>query len=299
MKRLALLLTVVASGCGSDSKKTETMPIAQPEPEPVVEEAEEPVVEEPFDPGDYKVVTPDQLGYKLLDPENDKGPEIAVVHGNPMEGASAFFLKVPAKGKAGVHTHTASYRALVVSGSPKHWLPGERRVKPLSSGSFWLQPGDQAHGDSCDGPEPCVFFIISEGKWDFAPSKVRRIKKSARGDYKLVRSDDLKFSPLNPDQPDGSAIAFADGDPKTGPVSLFIDGKGAPLHSHTSDYHAVVLSGEPSHWVDGGPGEKDALAVGSFWFQPGGQVHGDGCLGEQSCRLFIFMPEAADFIPKP
>jgi hypothetical protein len=99
--------------------------------------------------------------------------------------------KIPAGGEAGVHGHSAAYQAVVVSGTHKHWLPGDKKVKPLKPGSYVRQPGGQPHGDTCTGDSECVLFLIMEGKLDFTPTPdVKEVKD--RGDYKEVAAGDAK-----------------------------------------------------------------------------------------------------------
>lgn len=303
MKRLAILslaLTLIVSCKKSDDKAEEPTPkTAQPEVTPPPE-PEAPVEAKP-DLGDYKLVAMDDLEWAPMDPEQPEGIKLAVVDGNPMEdGQSTFFLQLPVKANSGLHTHTAGYRAVVVSGAPRHWLAGEneKKVAALAPASYWNQPGGQAHGDSCEGPEACVLFVIMDGKFDFAPATdVKKAKPNAA--YKLVKAEDAKFALMGAEG--GPSMAVLDGDPKTGPVAFVIElpaGHAAGLHTHTSDYQALVLTGSPSHWVDGADGENDELAAGTYWKQPGEQVHGDTCHGEKSCRLFAFMPKALDMMPK-
>lgn len=105
---------------------------------------------------------------------------------------------------------------------------------------------------------------------------------------------------MDPKQTTGVKFAMVDGDPSKGPLAFGIESAApfdAGLHHHTSDYHAVVLGGTAAHWVDGAAGKDQRLVPGSYWFQPGKQVHGDACL-EGTCRLFLMMPGALDFIPK-
>jgi len=248
----------------------------------------------------YALVKPADLKWTPLNPSGP-GPEMAVVHGDPMTGGvSAFFLRIPPKGEAGIHTHTSPYRAVLVSGSHKHWLPGEKDVKALSPGSFWIQPGGQPHGDTCEGPDPCVVFIVLDGKFDMAPAP--DAKPGDPGAYKLVKAEDLKFGYPDPSQTTGPKFAMLDGDPKVGPVQLELEVSSAdavPVHSHTSAYHGVVLAGAPTHWADGAAGKDDVLAVGTYWYQPGGAFHGDSCTGTAPCKLFIAMPGGMDFNAKP
>jgi Domain of unknown function (DUF4437) len=106
----------------------------------------------------------------------------------------------------------------------------------------------------------------------------------------VVKSiDDVTFSPAIPSLPDGPQLAVLWGDLATGPSAmLLVLKKGSlPLHTHTSDYHLVVLRGTMKHW---GLGQTEAdakpLGPGSYWFQPGNLIHGDACLVEE-CLVHI------------
>ncbi|HEU0185472.1 MAG TPA: cupin domain-containing protein [Blastocatellia bacterium] len=100
---------------------------------------------------------------------------------------------------------------------------------------------------------------------------------------------EARFVPIDPARPDGSQIALLWGDPAKGPAAtLFKSKKGAgPLHFHTSDTHVAVVQGTVKHWAEGEQ-EADAkpLGAGSYWFQPGNQVHGDSCVSDE-CVIFV------------
>jgi hypothetical protein len=105
----------------------------------------------------------------------------------------------------------------------------------------------------------------------------------------IVPSHEARFAPADPTRPDGAQIAVLWGDPQTGPSSMLLKLKNGagPLHVHSSDYHLVLLAGTMKHW-----GERETqaqaapLGAGSFWFQPGGQAHGDSCLSDE-CLMFV------------
>ncbi|MBZ0237359.1 MAG: DUF4437 domain-containing protein [Deltaproteobacteria bacterium] len=306
--RLAAVLIMVA-GCGGGNKKPQ-----EPTPTPgdmgategaatdteVAEVKQEPPPPPPPPPdtGGYKLVAPGELQWAPLSPDGT-GPEMAVVHGNPQEGAAAFFLRIPPGAKAGPHTHSADYQAVVVAGSHKHWLAGgAKKAKPLDAGSHWFQPGGQAHDDQCVGAEPCILFIVSDGKFDFTADPKAKAPKA--GKYKLSARKALKWTPLDPAQPDGMKMAVVHGDPKAGAFGMLLElppGANAGLHSHTGDYHAVILSGAPAHWLPHEQGEGEAVAPGTYWWQPGGYDHGDRCTGDAPCVAFVWETAAMDFIP--
>jgi hypothetical protein len=113
----------------------------------------------------------------------------------------------------------------------------------------------------------------------------------------LIPDGQAKFAPNDPRNPDGPQSAILNGNPKTGPVSFLLKYKGtAPMHSHTSDYQAVLISGSAAHWAEGKDAEAKAGGPGTYWFQPGKQVHGDRCESAE-CVAFIYMPGGMDFIP--
>ena len=66
-----------------------------------------------------------------------------------------------------LHFHTADYHLVLLQGTMKHWAEGtqEADAKLLSPGSYWFQPGNQAHGDSCLTDE-CLMFVHWSGRRD-------------------------------------------------------------------------------------------------------------------------------------
>jgi len=101
-----------------------------------------------------------------IDPARPDGPQLAVLWGDPEKGPSAMLLKFK-KGGGRLHIHTSDYHLVVLQGTMSHWVKGEQEsdAKPLDPGSYWFQPGNQAHGNSCLTDE-CVMFIKWEGKRD-------------------------------------------------------------------------------------------------------------------------------------
>lgn len=100
----------------------------------------------------------------------------------------------------------------------------------------------------------------------------------------IVPFEAAKFVPVSARLPDGPQLAVLWGDPAQGPSAMLMKIKKGPgpLHTHTSDYHLVILQGVMKHW---GAGETEdqakPLGPGSYWFQPGKQVHGDSCLTDE------------------
>ncbi len=105
----------------------------------------------------------------------------------------------------------------------------------------------------------------------------------------VVPIEQAQFMPVNPSRPDGPQLAVLWGDAATGPSSMllrFARTDGTP-HVHSSDYHLVVLEGTMKHWGEGqSQAEVKPLAPGSYWFQPGEEVHADACLSDE-CLMFV------------
>jgi uncharacterized protein DUF4437 len=112
---------------------------------------------------------------------------------------------------------------------------------------------------------------------------------------------DVKWTPLVPELGDkGPQISVVFGDLKKGPVGLLMKnpaGARPGPHTHTSDYWAVVVSGQMQDFL---PGEGDSarkLGAGSWWKQPGKAAHDNHCVEGSECVAFIYMPKGFDFAP--
>ena len=117
------------------------------------------------------IVTPFQeVKFTPVDPAKPDGAQIAVLYGDPEKGPSAMLLKFK-KGSNALHIHSSDYHLVVVQGTMKHLEKGDQEAdaKPLSPGSYWFQPGDQAHAGSCL-TEECIMFVKWEGKRDGRPA---------------------------------------------------------------------------------------------------------------------------------
>lgn len=114
-----------------------------------------------------EVVVPfEEARFVPLDPARPEGPAMAVLRGDPDHGPSDMLLKLK-KGGGRLHVHTSDYHLVLLQGTMKHWFAGESEegAKPLGPGSYWFQPGNQAHADSCLTDE-CLMFIKWDGKRD-------------------------------------------------------------------------------------------------------------------------------------
>ncbi len=112
------------------------------------------------------VVPYEAARFTPLDPSRPDGAQIAVLWGDPATGPSSMLMKF-AKSDGVMHVHSSDYHLVLLEGSMRHSAPGEDPAKlpALGPGSFWYQPGEQAHADSCLS-EQCVMFIQWAGARD-------------------------------------------------------------------------------------------------------------------------------------
>jgi len=70
----------------------------------------------------------------------------------------------------------------------------------------------------------------------------------------------------------------------------------SPVHRHSHEYHAVVLSGTI---VNSEIGEKDiTMNAGSYWYQIGDVKHVTKCVSKDGCMVFLSQPKNFDFMPE-
>lgn len=68
----------------------------------------------------------------------------------------------------------------------------------------------------------------------------------------------------------------------------------SPVHAHTQDYYAIVISGVV---VNNQPGQTDVpLATGSYWFQRGEENHVTKCISKVECVFVTNQSDKFDFI---
>ncbi len=114
----------------------------------------------------------------------------------------------------------------------------------------------------------------------------------------MISLDEVEWQPIR----EGSVVdvAVLSGNPAIGAnvrLIRFPAGFVAPVHAHTGDYNGVVVKGTWRHWFDE-TGEEQELPPGSYVFQPGGEMHGDACVGPENCIMLLQQSVFADFIPQ-
>jgi quercetin dioxygenase-like cupin family protein len=84
----------------------------------------------------------------------------------PADGAQGRFVRIPANGRLPLHTHTATVRVVVISGTYVYGPRGEPERR-FGAGSFIVTPGGLAHVAGC--AEACLYYEEVAGKPDYVP----------------------------------------------------------------------------------------------------------------------------------
>jgi hypothetical protein len=102
----------------------------------------------------------------------------------------------------------------------------------------------------------------------------------------------------SPDIPTQLTVLWGDRDRdgSFGQLVTMPPGFDSGLHSHSGDYHGVLVSGTWVHLDAKGEGEKTPLGPGSYVRQAGGELHVDKCVSTEPCVLFTFQYSRADVI---
>ncbi len=100
------------------------------------------------------------------------GPEVSPVMGDFSSGQHVTLVRFAPGMKTPVHTHSHSYTGVVLSGTTRHYVPGQKDTEvELPAGSHWSIPGNQEHISECLGDEECVMVLYQSDKFDFMPTE--------------------------------------------------------------------------------------------------------------------------------
>ncbi len=104
--------------------------------------------------------------------ENVMGPiNFANAYGSRETGPHGTFGQFPANFETPEHTHSHSYRAIVLKGQMTNPFNGEENAPVMGPGSYWAVAAGEAHSTACVSDTPCEFFMYSDSAFDFAPTE--------------------------------------------------------------------------------------------------------------------------------
>jgi quercetin dioxygenase-like cupin family protein len=93
------------------------------------------------------------------------GVKMAVIHGNPKEGAFQALIDFPAGMTTNVHTHTAAFSGALVSGTHQRG-PSPDALLTLTEGSVWSEPSNAPHMEKCGDQSRCILAVSMDGPLD-------------------------------------------------------------------------------------------------------------------------------------
>ncbi len=100
--------------------------------------------------------------------ETPIGPMASPVSGDFTRGAHITYLRFPAGAKTPLHTHSADYVGIVLSGNTRHTVKGIAETQRLlPPGSHWFMPANVEHVSECVPGAECVMALIQDEKFDF------------------------------------------------------------------------------------------------------------------------------------
>ena len=220
-------------------------------------------------------------------PEAPDGPQMAMLRGNPAEGAFTFMAKFPAGYVSDVHSHSNDFAGVVVSGTLHHGRSADDFVS-MTAGDTLAQPGSEVHYTACAEETECIIVGHMGGAMDTLPADA-----PAEGELSMVitAADQVEFTPLNPKAPEGPGMFVIHGDRSAGAFQALVKfpaGAASPDHNHTHTYSAAVLKGTVKH-------SEGNLSSGSAWSNVGGTNHVTACeSADGDCIFFASMDGAFD-----
>ena len=99
------------------------------------------------------------------------GPQVSPVIGDFSKGEHVTYVKFTAGMTTSLHTHTADYVGIVITGVTMHWEPGKSETeKQLSTGAHWFMPADVRHVSECLPGAECIMALYQSRPMDFLPT---------------------------------------------------------------------------------------------------------------------------------
>ena len=289
--RISLIaLAVLGTGCAAKTAPKESVPV---EPSEAPSEAAEAVTESEETQAPAAVTSHTlaaDVAWNPAFPDREVSPEMALVAGNPKEGAFTFMVRFPAGHKEDIHSHPADFTGIVTSGVVNHGRSADE-FDSISEGSVFVQPAEEVHYTACANDEPCSFVGHLSGPMVMNPAEA---PEEGEMQYRVIDAEGVGYEALNPQQPQGPKMAVLVGDRTAGAFQALVNlpaGASGPMHYHSSTYSAVLLMGA----VETADGTR--LPAGSYWTTAGGEPHITSCVSESACVFYAVMEGAFDMVP--
>ena len=106
-----------------------------------------------------------EIDWKLIRPDMEKGPRWTILHGNPKEGPFDAIISVPGGFETNIHTHSHPFVGAIVAGN-HHRGPDAENLVSLTRGGVWSEKPDHPHMEKCVSEEGCIFVASFDGPLD-------------------------------------------------------------------------------------------------------------------------------------
>ncbi len=102
-----------------------------------------------------------QSEIQWVQPYGPTGPTFGFVQGSfgKLGTPASMFIKFPAGGDSGWHDHDGDYEGVVLKGTFTEQQKGEARETLLPTGSYFTQPGKEAHRNGCTKDADCFLYV--------------------------------------------------------------------------------------------------------------------------------------------
>ncbi len=230
------------------------------------------------------------------------GMKVAVVSEDPVSGAKAMFVQLPA-GKAPdprllYHYHTDTVHTYVISGAIGSTINGKQYV--ARAGDYARMPASASHADTADippaGTRPsagAILFMVTEGSRGGAPARfdtvaVNDAQAELEGEKPTATTTHglpglFKASELKWEEGTGTLaglkVSLLSENPVSGARAMFVKlpaGKTSDprlqYHYHTDTVHTYVISGSIATVVNG---KQFVAKAGDYTRMPANAIHAD------------------------
>ena len=215
--------------------------------------------------GSQEVVLTSEVEWEQLNPaRGDKSPQAGTLWGDLTGTVPTGFLARFVDGfSSPPHIHTATYRAVVISGSIHNDDP-EAADMWMPAGSFWTQPNGEVHITAAKGATNVALVEIDRGPYLVLPAE--EAFDSGERPINVDASNIVWVDPPGmPASANGPKVAYLWGNLQDGQSNgTFVKlpaGFTGTIHSHGSTFRAVVVKGQPQYLGD----DVKTLEPGSYF----------------------------------
>ena len=100
--------------------------------------------------------------------ETPIGVFVSPISGDMTKGKHITYFRFAAGMATPVHAHAHSYVGIVLTGTARHWVPGQPETRTdLAPGAHWSMPAGQEHVSECLPGVDCIMAVVQEGAFDF------------------------------------------------------------------------------------------------------------------------------------